>query len=84
MRNVIANGAPASPTPEQQFMALGAKYNEIASTLDPTKEPETSVVTMLSFLRLQMLDLKFDMLAIRLGAAQDPNKPRIVVPGRGH
>ncbi len=86
MRAITAEGAPASPPPDpsKAFAELAAQYQAIAATFDPSKPPPTEGVVALTFIRVQMLDLKFDMLAIKLGAARDANAPRIVVPGRGH
>lgn len=64
-----------------QFAAIAAQYEEIAATCKD-KAPDGAALILLTFLRVQMVDMKLDMLAMRIGAATDPNKSRIVVPGR--
>ncbi len=42
--------------------------------------PNPGQMVALMFIRIQMLDLKLDMLAMTLGAARDINGPRLVRP----
>lgn len=78
----MMNGArtPANAA-QQQFAELAAQYESIAASIDKTKPPPIEALVTLTFLRVQMVDMKLDMLAIAAGAAKDPAS-RIVVPGR--
>ncbi len=85
MRSAVLNGAASAalpPTVPEQFEALKAQYDQIVASIDPAKGPPIEAIVMLTFVRVQMLDLKFDMLAMAMGKATDPAR-RIVVPGGG-
>ncbi len=80
----IGNAPPLPPRDiPAQFAEVAAAYEGMAKSLDPTKPPPIEAVIMMTFLRVQMVDLKLDMLAIKSGAARDTNAPRIITPG-GH
>ena len=72
--------APAPKDIPQQFAALAAQYEATVARIGETGQPTPLDIAMLTFVRVQMLDLKIDLLAVRLGAAADPNKPRLIVP----